>query len=447
MSQPPDQRDGFSTEPGIPDHGSSHSNRRGRGGDFSNSESVDNSVSENECGNTINESGPIQPSVASQLDQDPSDAKPSTQPISKQSLAGTDSGAAVATDSASLPPTDIRKMDIATPIPSLQVPHSGGRIQVRNTVTTEKKDRSIIRGRLEALRDNGPEMTVYLDGPEVTIGRARDMDIVTLDDGISRAHAIFQRHEQGYRLRDCGSGNGTYLNGKSIDVAELYDDDIITLGRLQLRYHTIGWTRPRRRKKSAVALTLTETLAVETNRSPITNLVAGFLSAVVGVMIASLLSQNPQVDHKNSARHWYDQAKVSAQFEKWTEAAEELEIARVLGLKEQRYVPLAKSIQRAVVDQRVLEQLTQGMESGLSWFQVQKLADRINESSVYWPQRQLLLERLKRTFVERWSRAAYRSYMAGNTKKLKRLLGHIRDTDPNHATLTALTRYSQDHSK
>ena len=309
-----------------------------------------------------------------------------------------------------------------------------------------EKDRSIIRGRLEALRDNGPEMTVYLDGPEVTIGRARDMDIVTLDDGISRAHAIFQRHEQGYRIRDCGSGNGTYLNGKSIDVAELYDDDIITLGRLQLRYHTIGWTRPRRRKKSAVALTLTETLAVETNRSPITNLVAGFLSAVVGVMIASLLSQSPQVDHK-PAIHWYDQAKVSAQFEKWTEAAEELEIARGLGLKEQRYVPLAKSIQRAIVDQRVLEQLTQGMESGLGWFQVQKLAERINESSVYWPQRQLLLERLKRTFVERWSRAAYRSYMAGNTKKLKRLLGHIRDTDPNHATLTALTRYSKDHSK
>ena len=30
--------------------------------------------------------------------------------------------------------------------------------------------------------------------------------------------------------------------GKSIDTAELYDDDIITLGRLQLRYHTIGWT-------------------------------------------------------------------------------------------------------------------------------------------------------------------------------------------------------------
>ena len=98
-------------------------------------------------------------------------------------------------------------MDIATPIPSSSSSfgRSDSGSQHRNH---REKDRSIIRGRLEALRDNGPEMTGIWTGLKSRLVEL-DMDIVTLDDGISRAHAIFQRHEQGYRIRDCGSGNGT----------------------------------------------------------------------------------------------------------------------------------------------------------------------------------------------------------------------------------------------
>ena len=171
------------------------------------------------------------------------------------------------------------------------------------------------------------------------------------------------------------------------------------------------------------------------------NLVAGFCSAVVGVVIALLVMQSPDVPIEKTPDHWYDRAQVSAQTQRWKEAAEELEIARVLGLEQTRYSVLALNIQQAIVDQRILEQLTQGVESGLSWPQVMKLGSQIDKASVYWTKSQILLETIKRKFVDRWSRAAYRAYMVGNLKTLRRLLDNISAADAEHRTVRELARH------
>lgn len=65
---------------------------------------------------------------------------------------------------------------------------------------------------------------------EMTIGRAADLDMVLVEDMVSRKHARIVTTANGVRLADLGSTNGTFVNGQRIDDVELKEGDRILIG-------------------------------------------------------------------------------------------------------------------------------------------------------------------------------------------------------------------------
>jgi pSer/pThr/pTyr-binding forkhead associated (FHA) protein len=68
---------------------------------------------------------------------------------------------------------------------------------------------------------------IELTQEQLTIGRARDNDLVLKDPGISAHHAVILREGNRFIIEDRESTNGVYLNNKRVDRAELkYWDEI-----------------------------------------------------------------------------------------------------------------------------------------------------------------------------------------------------------------------------
>lgn len=65
---------------------------------------------------------------------------------------------------------------------------------------------------------------------ELTIGRAADLDMVLVEDMVSRKHARIVASADSVRLADLGSTNGTFVNGQRIDDIELREGDRILIG-------------------------------------------------------------------------------------------------------------------------------------------------------------------------------------------------------------------------
>lgn len=75
-----------------------------------------------------------------------------------------------------------------------------------------------------------------IEQDSVSIGRARDNDIILENLSVSRNHARI-RHENGqYVLIDLNSANGLYVNGVRVNRAELVDGDIVSIGKHRLHY-------------------------------------------------------------------------------------------------------------------------------------------------------------------------------------------------------------------
>jgi hypothetical protein len=75
-----------------------------------------------------------------------------------------------------------------------------------------------------------------VERPVLTLGRARECDIVVDDPSVSRRHAELRRGPGGFTLIDLKSTNGTQVNGKPIEQAEVDDGDRIMLGQTELRF-------------------------------------------------------------------------------------------------------------------------------------------------------------------------------------------------------------------
>jgi len=67
-----------------------------------------------------------------------------------------------------------------------------------------------------------------------TAGRHPDSDIFLDDITVSRRHAEFVRHADGYSVRDVGSLNGTYVNRERTDEAPLTHGDEVQIGKFKL---------------------------------------------------------------------------------------------------------------------------------------------------------------------------------------------------------------------
>jgi len=78
---------------------------------------------------------------------------------------------------------------------------------------------------------------ILLNKNEMTIGRARDVDLRLAEAGVSRRHAVIQRRgELEFLLIDTDSTNGTLINSDRIKEAVLKDQDLITIGDNRLKF-------------------------------------------------------------------------------------------------------------------------------------------------------------------------------------------------------------------
>ena len=65
---------------------------------------------------------------------------------------------------------------------------------------------------------------------EIIIGRSSDLDMVLVEDMVSRKHAKIVTEEKGVAIQDLGSTNGTFVNGEKIRKVDLKDGDRILIG-------------------------------------------------------------------------------------------------------------------------------------------------------------------------------------------------------------------------
>ncbi|MES1205778.1 MAG: DUF4388 domain-containing protein [Pseudomonadota bacterium] len=65
---------------------------------------------------------------------------------------------------------------------------------------------------------------------EIIIGRSSDLDMVLVEDMVSRKHAKISTDDHVVTIQDLGSTNGTFVNGEKVRKAELKDGDRILIG-------------------------------------------------------------------------------------------------------------------------------------------------------------------------------------------------------------------------
>lgn len=67
------------------------------------------------------------------------------------------------------------------------------------------------------------------DSPEIVVGRSSDLDMVLIEDMVSRRHARIECTDE-ILIEDLGSTNGTFVNGERIKRARLKEGDRVLIG-------------------------------------------------------------------------------------------------------------------------------------------------------------------------------------------------------------------------
>ncbi|HMF43403.1 MAG TPA: DUF4388 domain-containing protein [Polyangia bacterium] len=94
---------------------------------------------------------------------------------------------------------------------------------------------------------------------EIIIGRSSDLDMVLVEDMVSRKHAKITTDEHVVTIQDLGSTNGTFVNGEKVRKADLKDGDRILIGTSIIKIvfvdgeNTSHLTETEARSKMAVA--------------------------------------------------------------------------------------------------------------------------------------------------------------------------------------------------
>jgi pSer/pThr/pTyr-binding forkhead associated (FHA) protein len=75
---------------------------------------------------------------------------------------------------------------------------------------------------------------------EIVIGRSSELDMVLVEDMVSRKHAKIVTDENVVTIEDLGSTNGTFVNGEKVRVSEIKDGDRILIGTSIIKLVTMA---------------------------------------------------------------------------------------------------------------------------------------------------------------------------------------------------------------
>jgi hypothetical protein len=78
------------------------------------------------------------------------------------------------------------------------------------------------------------------EGRQVLVGRSSDLDMVLVEEMVSRRHARIELQRGIITIEDLGSTNGTFVNGEKITRAELREGDRVLIGTSILKVVNVG---------------------------------------------------------------------------------------------------------------------------------------------------------------------------------------------------------------
>jgi hypothetical protein len=93
------------------------------------------------------------------------------------------------------------------------------------------------------------------EGVRVVVGRSSDLDMVLVEEMVSRRHAYIQMRTGVVHVEDLGSTNGTFVNGERVEKASLTEGDRLLIGTSILKLVAVDDVPPgSRRNLHQVAL-------------------------------------------------------------------------------------------------------------------------------------------------------------------------------------------------
>src|SRR5664279_4110213 len=78
------------------------------------------------------------------------------------------------------------------------------------------------------------------DGQEIVIGRSSELDMVLVEEMVSRKHARIALVDGVISIADLGSTNGTFVNGEKVDEGTLKEGDRVLIGTNILKVIALG---------------------------------------------------------------------------------------------------------------------------------------------------------------------------------------------------------------